>query len=204
MEDIRKAKSEADYVIVIYHGGKEYCRYPSPRLLKACREMTLCGADAVFCQHSHIIGCYEKFNGAHILYGQGNFHFADSTDGESFLEGLMVRLSPDKEGSEIEFIPVKADGSGAIGLADSAAKDKILTEFAIRNESLKNGEWKKHWHDFCMENSKRYTEVLCGRDAHDDIESFQLFAHFLDCEAHTDVWREIFKTWNHTNEIEKR
>jgi pimeloyl-ACP methyl ester carboxylesterase len=28
------------------------------------------------------------------------------------------------------------------------------------------------------------------------------FAHYLDCEAHTDVWRELFKTANHTNELD--
>ena len=27
-----------------------------------------------------------------------------------------------------------------------------------------------------------------------------LFAHYLDCEAHMDVWRELFPTWNLTNE----
>ena len=26
------------------------------------------------------------------------------------------------------------------------------------------------------------------------------FAHYLDCEAHTDVWRELYPTWNQTNE----
>jgi len=39
MQDIREAKKSADFVIVVYHGGKELCRYPSPRLMKACREM---------------------------------------------------------------------------------------------------------------------------------------------------------------------
>lgn len=200
MEDIRKAKALSDYVIVIYHGGKEFCRYPSPRLMKACREMALCGADAVFCQHSHIIGCYEKFNNAHILYGQGNFHFIESTHGESFLEGLMVRLTVDKNKSDIEFIPVAANGKG-IELAGSERKNKILNEFKTRNEYIKSGEWEKHWHDFCMENAERYKSVLCDHKIDDCMDSFQLFAHYLDCEAHTDVWREIFKTWNHTNEM---
>ena len=36
IDDIRKARKENDRVIVIYHGGKEQCRYPSPRLRKAC------------------------------------------------------------------------------------------------------------------------------------------------------------------------
>ena len=75
MEDIRKAKVEADRVIVLYHGAKELCQYPSPRLIKACREMVNNGADVILCQHTHCIGCYENYKDAHILYGQGNFHF---------------------------------------------------------------------------------------------------------------------------------
>ena len=27
-----------------------------------------------------------------------------------------------------------------------------------------------------------------------------VFAHYLDCESHTDVWRELCPTWNQTNE----
>ena len=26
------------------------------------------------------------------------------------------------------------------------------------------------------------------------------FAHYLDCEAHTDIWKELYKTYNATNE----
>ena len=72
MADIRKAKAEAEKVIVLYHGGKEMCQYPSPRLMKACREMANNGADVILCQHTHCISCYENYNGTHILYGQGN------------------------------------------------------------------------------------------------------------------------------------
>ena len=32
-------------------------------------------------------------------------------------------------------------------------------------------------------------------------DEYQQFAHYLDCEAHTDVWRELYKTYNYTNEI---
>ena len=39
MYDIREAKKNADYVTVVYHGGKEYCRYPSPRIVKMAHEM---------------------------------------------------------------------------------------------------------------------------------------------------------------------
>ena len=53
MQDIRALKKECDFVIVVYHGGKEYCRYPSPRLYNLAHEMVLCGADTVLMQHSH-------------------------------------------------------------------------------------------------------------------------------------------------------
>ena len=31
------------------------------------------------------------------------------------------------------------------------------------------------------------------------IEWTTYFGHMLDCEAHTDVWRELFPSWNLTN-----
>ncbi|MBE6645741.1 MAG: CapA family protein, partial [Ruminococcaceae bacterium] len=46
LEDVYNAKSECDYVIVLYHGGKEQSLYPSPRLRKLCRAMISFGADA--------------------------------------------------------------------------------------------------------------------------------------------------------------
>lgn len=27
----------------------------------------------------------------------------------------------------------------------------------------------------------------------------EMFAHYLDAEAHIDVLHELYKTWNHTN-----
>ena len=66
-EDIRTAKASADYVIVMYHGGKEYSRFPSPRLRKLCRAMVNEGADLVLCQHSHCIGCVEEFKEGTIV-----------------------------------------------------------------------------------------------------------------------------------------
>ena len=75
LEDIRNAKANNDYVVVLYHGGKEQCAYPSPRLRHQSQAMVKAGADVILCQHSHCVGCYEEFMGGHILYGQGNFHF---------------------------------------------------------------------------------------------------------------------------------
>ena len=194
-DDIFEAKKENDYVIVIYHGGKEDCRYPSPRLLKACRSMVKHGADVVLCQHSHAIGCYEEYMGSHILYGQGNFHFvwkkAESRQdgGEMWNTGLLVELDF-CDGVEIEFLPCLVDGLG-IRLAKGEEKEKLLREFNERNQELKNGTWEQKWHEFAA-SQQRYKIV--------PEELYEEVAHFIDCEAHTDVCREIYKTYNHTNE----
>jgi len=195
LEDIRNAKKESDRVIVTYHGGKEECRYPSPRLLKLCRAMAKAGADVVLCQHSHCIGCYENYEGCHILYGQGNFHFVKT----KVLPPEKVEYwttafatSYDTKTNEIEFLPIHSLDD-RIELAKGSFKDEVMSAFNLRNEELKNGNWKKGWHDFCKSKEESYKEVILGGNLDN-------FAHYLDCEAHTDVWRELYPTWNHTNE----
>ncbi len=192
-DDIVKAKKNADYVIVIYHGGKEHCRYPSPRLRKLCRSMANHGADVVLCQHSHCIGCYEKYNNCHIMYGQGNFHFTGMNPDESEMwsTGMLVQLEFTNE-SKIKFIPTVAE-NGGIRLANDIEKAKLLKELDGRNAELENDAWLNGWHKFCEENKKTYTEAIVGGN-------LDWFSHYLDCEAHTDVWRELYPTWNMTNE----
>lgn len=195
-DDVENAKKEADYVIVIYHGGKEECRYPSPRLLKACRSMVKHGADLVLCQHSHCIGCYEKFLQGHILYGQGNFHFVHkkyegvNDRGYMWNTGLLALIDIDNE-LRLELIPTVVSGT-SITIAKGELKEKILSELSERNKSLEDGSWRKHWQDFAH-SQERYRVV--PEELREEI------AHFIDCEAHADVCREIYKTYNATNEI---
>src|SRR5690606_29065463 len=75
LDHIADLKNECDYVVVLYHGGKEHYRYPSPYLQKVCRKMADKGANLVICQHSHCIGCFEVYKDSTLVYGQGNFIF---------------------------------------------------------------------------------------------------------------------------------
>lgn len=201
MQDIRAAKSESDFLIVLYHGGKEYCGYPSPRLRNLCREMVYCGADAVITQHSHCIGCYEKFEGAHILYGQGNFNFSYpefSKKRECWKTSLLVLLTVTDK-MDIEFIPIYDTGYGC-DIAEGERAEKIVSEFSARNEELLDSRWLEGWEKFCHSEFKPYY-LAAARHTSDTPDKDELFAHYLDCEAHRDVWQTLFKTWNHTNEI---
>ncbi len=196
-DDVVNAKKNADYVIVIYHGGKEHCRYPSPRLLKLCRSMIRHGADVVLCQHSHCIGCYEEFEGGHIVYGQGNFHFAwdkANEDAQKMWDaGLAAVIEINESGLNFSLEPVIMRGI-CLGMANEDEKQSILSELKTRSKSLQDGTWQKGWKAFC-DSVSHYTSILQG-------DNIDLKAHFLDCEAHLDVFKERHKTWNHTNDVD--
>ena len=199
LEDIRAAKAENHRVIVLYHGGKEQSRYPSPRLLKTCRAMARAGADVILCQHSHCIGCYEQYAGCHILYGQGNFHFVNPA-WDSDMWNTLLAVTYDTESHAMDFVPIVAGNLG-ITLAKGADKERLLREFAERNESLANGSWQQGWHEFCLSKAEVYKKAI--REACMDNATqrqHDVFGHYLDCQAHTDVWRELFPSYNLTNE----
>ena len=202
LEDIRKAQKEHDYVIVTYHGGKEHCEYPSPRLMKACRAMVKNGADVVLCQHSHCIGCYEQYEGGHILYGQGNFHFTSfGSKSPMWYSGLIVQLNLSDK-LEIEFIPVKNVGCG-IELAKGEDAANIMGEFGKRSDNLHNGKWLEGWREFCEASRERYISAIANayKEGSTDRNN-DYFAHNLYCEAHHDVWMEICKlSWETREKI---
>ncbi len=200
-EDIKAAKAKYDRVVVLFHGGKEHCRYPSPRLRKVCHLMAKNGADVILCQHSHCIGCYEEIHGCHILYGQGNFHFVKIAQRNTpgWFDCLAVHY--DTVSDEIKFIPVTGDDNVGIRLANEAESQQILAAFTARNKQLEDGTWTDGWRQFCEDNRPNYTKIAVQAfDPEFGERAIERFRHYIDCEAHLDVWKEIFKTWNHTNE----
>ena len=133
LDHIVDLKSKCDYVIVLYHGGKEHYRYPSPNLQRICRKMSDKGADLVVCQHSHCIGCFEEYNGATIVYGQGNFIFC-KYDNEFWRTGLLLKISIG-DGLNIEYIPI-VKSKNVIGLAEKPVAKDILNHFEERSNAI--------------------------------------------------------------------
>ena len=130
---IRDIRGNCDRLIVLYHGGREHYAYPSPELQKTCRKIADCGASLVVCQHSHCVGSAEKWNGATIVYGQGNFIFDAPDGGEGFDTGLLVRFTVGDYGADaVSFVPiVRANGGAA--LADETRAKEILEAFDKRS-----------------------------------------------------------------------
>lgn len=73
VKSINEAKKNADIIILIIHGGIDYCKIPSPRIVLLYRFFAECGVNAIFGHHTHVVSGYELHNGVPIFYGIGNF-----------------------------------------------------------------------------------------------------------------------------------
>ena len=200
---IQALKSKCDYVIVLYHGGNEHYRYPSPHLQKVCRKIVEKGADLVICQHSHCIGCYEIYNGSIIVYGQGNFIF-DKNDNEYWKTSLMIKVAIDEK-PVIEYVPVKKVRN-VIRLAIGKEADEILQAFIKRSEEILQKDFiSQQYRKFAYENYFNYIRSLAGfgkwlsrldrkllnnRLVRHKYNKKQLLAvqNYVECESH----RELF------------
>ncbi|HRU98902.1 MAG TPA: CapA family protein [Ruminococcus sp.] len=208
-DDVRSLRQKCDYLIILYHGGKEHYRYPSPQLQRVFHKFADCGADLVVAQHTHCIGCKEEYNGSTLVYGQGNFLF-DNSDSEFWQTSLMISL--DLDTNEVEYIPLVKKGN-AIREAEDVEKSKILKEFNTRNEEIKQVR-------FISEKYKEYATNI-GYDYYlrfigklksniivrglNKITSFRFIKslypdsasvsieNVLDCEAHRELASEVMR-----------
>lgn len=143
-DHVATLKQQCDYVIVLYHGGKEHYRYPSPNLQKACRKLVKKGADLVICQHSHCVGCEEKYLHGTIVYGQGNFLF-DGSASEYWLSALLLQIEDD---FSIRYIPLVKTGNG-VRLAQGDDANGIMDAFFKRSREIqKSGTVQKEYARF--------------------------------------------------------
>ena len=90
---IQEAKKNADYILVIVHGGHEHYQLPSPRMQETYRFLVDVGADAVINHHQHCYSGYERYKGKPIFYGLGNFCFDyNGIATKKWTEGYLVEV----------------------------------------------------------------------------------------------------------------
>jgi len=160
LDHIINLKSICDFIIVLYHGGKEHYRYPSPYLQKVCRKMVEKGANLVVCQHSHCIGAFEKYGGSLIVYGQGNFLF-DLLDNEYWNNSIIVKATFGEKMS-VDFVPICKKGNG-VALPTSTMKEAILEAFYERSRKISlSGFVETEYEKYCIYNGLFYLSTFAG------------------------------------------
>lgn len=158
LDEISEAKKNGK-VVVLYHGGIEYYRYPSPLLRKKCLRMAEKGADLILCQHSHIIGTKELKDDSFILYGQGNSVFGYREDSQTWNQGLVVVFDT-QQGVSLKLI--RADEHG-VKKADEKASAEILSNIESESQKINPQFVEEKWQEFCETKSALYYPMLYGK-----------------------------------------
>ena len=206
-EHIADLKNRCDYVIVLYHGGKEYYRYPSPLLQKVCRKMCTSGADLVVCQHSHCIGCEEKYNDSTIIYGQGNFLF-DISDDEFFTSSLLIDIEIESDIPKVNYIPIVKNKNG-IRKANESESQKIMSMFYERSVKIQDADFiKKEYEKFASRMLDGYIDGVFGTNIffrilnklsghrltrHINNKKALFLRNYIECEAHSEIFLVALK-----------
>lgn len=213
LDHITKLRAQCDYVIVLYHGGKEHYRYPSPNLQKVCRKMVEKGADLIICQHSHCIGCEEKYQNSTIVYGQGNFLF-DYSESEYWQTSLLIKINDD---FSISYIPLQKQDRRVRLATESVATD-ILSEFRERSEEIKDKLFlEQKYKEFSLDMIDRYLITFSTINPHNffvriinklsgyrfvtwlikkkfDSKKLLNIRNFVECEAHSELLIKVVES----------
>lgn len=75
IQEIRRVKKTADFIIVSFHWGAEFSPFPSDKQKEYAHRAIDNGADLVIGHHPHVIQSIEKYKGKYIIYSLGNFVF---------------------------------------------------------------------------------------------------------------------------------
>lgn len=201
---IQKSRGTYDFLIVLFHSGIEYYPFPTPKQMEMCRFMVEQGARAVICQHSHCAGCYESYQGAPIIYGQGNLIFDSPGRDQSWHEGFLVRLviNPDLscEWTPIPYLQSEAQ-SGASRMSPERER-AFLSTLSQRSVSLQeSGRVKAEWDKYCAERHNYFMSCMLGHNRllarlnrnHGAVarlypeDRFMMMTNILRCDIHRET-----------------
>ena len=206
---VEALNAKCDYVVVLFHGGKEYYRYPSPNCQKIARRFIDKGASLILFQHSHCIGCMEKYQNGYAIYGQGNFLF-DSDDGEFGYTSIGVIADFAVHKINIEIVPL-LNNMGISRMAKGSDSSRIISEFDARSKYIMDSEFvEKNYLHFSMKKAGEYLVAYSGnnfvlrvlRKIFGDQCIIHLYSrknllrmkNFIDCESHSELFKSVLST----------
>ena len=155
-KELEQLKKSCDYLIVIYHGGIEKFHYPSPELRKRFYCMADNGADMILAQHTHCVGCEEKYHGSYLLYGQGDFLLKNFAPGLTD-SGLIIELDVAEGKVEVKKHLVKSVDN----LFVRYEVEQDFSAFEERSRLLQNEEYvKQQFQTFCDGELRLYLKAF--------------------------------------------
>jgi hypothetical protein len=169
------------------------------------------GANAVIVQHPHVLGGYEQYRNAHIVYGQGALLMDEAIyrDRASFHEGFLVKLSIGSDrSSSMDIVPfTQSDPAPGARRMPKERAEKFRRGLAERSAAIQDDAFvQAEWLKFCESNKHDYISGLLGHNRIlSKLNCRGLLTRFLYnqrvmlgvrntvlCETHREVIETIF------------
>ncbi len=118
---VAQARNQADLVVVMVHGGREYAPEISPRQRDQARRLVAAGADLVIGSHPHVLQKTEMLDAGgragYVAYSLGNFLF-DAPDDPAISSGAVLQVLFDAAGvAQVNALPLHTAGGQPAPLA---------------------------------------------------------------------------------------
>jgi len=205
--DIKNARTKADFILVIIHGGHEHWQLPSIRMVETYRFFIDCGADAVVNHHQHCFSGYEVYKDKPIFYGLGNFCFDDIKVTEGiWTEGYAVCLNFEEANVSFSIHPYNQCNQAArIHLLNKDAFDLRINKLNsiisnkndLENEVEMYYDGKEDYYSDIFEPIRnRYYLGAKHRKWFPSLISkkrFLMASDFIRCESHRDFLFHYFR-----------
>ncbi len=133
-EDIEKARSEVDILIVSLHWGIEYTYEPTAKQIDLAHQIIDSGADMILGHHTHRFQSIEIYKDKPIFYSLGNFIF-DQNNPEN-QQGFIMEMSiRDKNLVGLKGIPFKiVNKSQVVPQSKASAAEMIKRQIKLNDK----------------------------------------------------------------------
>lgn len=204
---IRLHKQQGIFIVLI-HGGKEYCPYPSPEMVRRCRFMVETGADAVICCHTHCALPWEIYADRPIVYGLGNLIFeATRKEPDAWYQGYLAKLTVEEQQVHFEAVPYfQSQARPGAQKMDENARKRFFEKMQRKSAEIKDSAFlEEQWVKYCQQNKDMYLSGLFGYNRamrklrrlllptlHSKEAVLQALL-LVQCEAHQEILNTIFR-----------
>lgn len=134
LEEIRRMRTECDYVIVYVHWGIEKDEMPQDYQRTLGQQYIDAGADLVVGSHPHVLQGIEYYKGKPIVYSLGNFVFGSSIPKTALLR-VMLPVEDVEAEAELQLIP----GTSGAGYTRMLTEEAEIQAFYRYIESISFG-----------------------------------------------------------------
>jgi hypothetical protein len=164
---IKTEKEENDFVLVVYHGGLEYMKYPTPQVLKSFKYLVDVGADAVIAHHTHFYSGIIEHQGKPLIFSLGNFYAETSAKNPKpeLSIGLLANLQIDEDNIiSTSLIPVSQNTSKKnINLLNEPRQTEVKNDIqSISVVIINEKELDDIWDLYYQKEQSRLSSILAS------------------------------------------